>query len=103
MLRAEPTQGPRAFAWKVVWAAFAVAVFSWGVGFYGPSVFLQTLHVERGWPISAISTAISLHFLFSAGLIVYLPEAHRRFGIATVTQAGVALAAAGIFAWANAR
>ena len=26
------------FGWQVVAAAFAVAVFSWGINFYGPSV-----------------------------------------------------------------
>jgi hypothetical protein len=35
------------FGWRVVWAAFVVAVFGWGVGFYGPSVFLQVLHKDR--------------------------------------------------------
>jgi MFS family permease len=92
-----------AFGWKVVRAAFAVAVFSWGVGFYGPAVFLQTLHAERGWAIASISAAVTAHFLFSAGLVAYLPEAHRRFGIAPVTQAGIALSAVGVLAWASAR
>src|SRR3954449_5651141 len=75
-------------AWKVAWTAFVVAVFSWGVAFYGPSVFLQTVHAERGWVISIISLAITTNFLFSAVLVLYLPEAHRRFGIAAVIQAG---------------
>jgi MFS family permease len=89
--------------WKVVWAAFLVAVFSWGVGFYGPSIFLQTLHAYRGWAISTISSAITAHFLFSAVLVTHLPEAHQRFGVARVTQAGVALSVLGTLAWANAR
>ena len=33
---------------------------------------------------ATISTGISIHFLFSAALVTYLPEAHRRFGIARV-------------------
>jgi MFS family permease len=89
------------FGWKVVGAAFLVAVFSWGAGFYGPSVFLQTLHADRGWAISTISSAISTHFLFSAVLVTRLPEAHERFGIANVTQAGVVLSVCGLLAWAN--
>jgi MFS family permease len=99
----EVTRPPSFFGWKVVRAAFLVAAFSWGVGFYGPSVFLQTLHAERGWAISSVSAAITAHFLFSAMLVTCLPEAHRRFGIARVTQAGVAFAALGILAWSNAR
>jgi hypothetical protein len=27
------------FGWQVVAAAFVVAVFSWGINFYGPSVY----------------------------------------------------------------
>jgi hypothetical protein len=53
--------GKRFFGWSVAWAAFALAVFAWGIGFYGPSVFLQFLHTSRGWSISEISTAITFH------------------------------------------
>ena len=38
------------FGWRVVAAAFVVAVFGCGVGFFGPSVFLNVLHERRGWP-----------------------------------------------------
>jgi hypothetical protein len=31
------------FGWKIVGAAFVLAVFGWGIGFYGPSVFLAHL------------------------------------------------------------
>jgi hypothetical protein len=69
------------FGWKVVWVAFLVAVFAWGVGFYGPSVFLLTLHATHGWSIFTISAAITVHFFFSAVIVTYLPEIHRRLGI----------------------
>lgn len=92
----------RFFGWSVAWAAFTLAIFAWGVGFYGPSVFLQTLHASRGWSISEISAAITAHFLFSAVLIAYLPEIHRRFGIARTTFAGAILTAVGLAAWSGA-
>lgn len=95
------TTAPRFPGWSVAWVAFTVAVFAWGVGFYGPSVFLQTLHTTRGWPISIISAAITSHFLLSAAIVAYLPELHRRFGVAKSTIAGVALSALGICAWAS--
>ena len=103
VFRKKNSQVARSFGWKVAWTAFLVAVFSWGIGFYGPSVFLVTLHAAHGWTISSISTAISTHFLFSAVLVTWLPEAHRRFGIAKVTQAAIALSILGLLAWANAR
>jgi len=93
----------RFFGWSVAWSAFAIAVFAWGIGFYGPSVFLQSLHQTRGWPISQISMAITAHFLLSAIAIVYLPEIHRRLGIAKTTFLGAVLTAVGLILWSGAR
>ena len=33
--------------WRVVGAAFVVAVFGWGMGFYGPPVFLSVGAARR--------------------------------------------------------
>ena len=79
-----------------------LAVFAWGIGFYGPPVFLQTLHSSRGWSISEISAAITFHFLLSALLIAYLPEIHRKFGIAGTSFGGALLMAAGLVGWSSA-
>jgi cyanate permease len=93
----------RFFGWSVAWSAFAIAMFAWGIGFYGPSVFLQSLHQTRGWPISQISLAITAHFLLSAIVIAYLPEIHRRLGIAKTTFLGAVLTAAGLILWSSSR
>ncbi|MEH2497752.1 putative MFS family arabinose efflux permease [Bradyrhizobium sp. AZCC 1678] len=93
----------RFFGWSVAWSAFAIAVFAWGIGFYGPSVFLQSLHQTRGWPISQISLAVTGHFLLSAIVIAGLPEIHRRLGIAKTTFLGAVLTAAGLILWSGAR
>ena len=82
---------PIFFGWRVVSAAFVIATFAFGVGFYGPSVFLNTLHVGRGWPVSLISAAITTHFLLSAAIVAHLPALHQRFGLAAVTRAGAIL------------
>ena len=89
-------------SWRVVWVAFIVAMFGWGVGFYGPAVYLPTLHRMHGWPISTISAAITAHYLVSAALIAGLPEAYRRFGVGQITLLGAALAGVGAVVWANA-
>ena len=89
--------------WRVVRVAFVVAVFGWGVGFYGPAVYLPALHQARGWSISTISAAITAHYLVSAALITALPEAYRRWGVGHVTLGGAVLAGAGALAWANAQ
>jgi MFS family permease len=93
----------RFFGWSVAWSAFTIAGFAWGIGFYSPSVFLQSLHESRGWPISQISMAITAHFLLSAIIIAYLPKIHRRLGIAKTTFLGAVLTAAGLILWSNSR
>jgi MFS family permease len=88
------------FGWKVVAAAFTVAVFGWGIGFYGPSVFLHALHQGRGWPVATVSAAITWHYLLSALMIARLPAVHARFGVAAVTRGGAVACALGLLAWA---
>jgi len=56
----------RFYGWRVVHAAFVLAVFGWGIAFYGPPVFLSVIHESRGWSIFLISTAISLQYLVGA-------------------------------------
>jgi MFS family permease len=87
------------FGWKVVVAAFVIAMFTFGVGYYGPAVFLNVLHQQHGWSVSVISSAITVHFLVSAVLVIRLPEAHRRFGIAITTLAGTAALTTGMLCW----
>ena len=91
------------FGWRVVGAAFTIAVFAWGIGFYGPPIFLQTLHQSRGWSASLISVAITTHYLLGAAFIASLAALHRRFGIPAVTRAGAVLTALGLLGWAFAR
>jgi MFS family permease len=87
------------FGWQVVVAAFVLALFSWGINFYGPSVFLHALHAREGWSLSLISAAITLHFLASAALVAWLPALHRRFGLVPVTRAGMLACSVGVLGW----
>ncbi|MCC7049671.1 MAG: MFS transporter [Alphaproteobacteria bacterium] len=96
------TAASRPAGWHAVWTAFAVALFAWGLGFYGLSIFLQTLHATRGWSIAIVSAAVTAHYLASACIVAWLPELHRRFGLALVTGAGVAATALGVVAWSQA-
>ena len=36
------------FGWRVVGAAFVLAVLGWGIGFYGPPIYLQAVQENRG-------------------------------------------------------
>lgn len=102
MIPVPPVQ-PRFFGWSVMWAAFTVAIFGWGVGFYGPPIFLHAVHQARGWPVSLVSAAITCHFLLGAAVVANVASLHRRFGLVAVTRAGALASALGILGWAVAR
>jgi MFS family permease len=91
------------FGWRVVGAACVLAMFAWGVSFYGPPVFLQALHAGKGWPVPLVSTAITAHFLLGAAVVANFAAIQRRFGIVAVTRAGAALTAAGLLGWSCAQ
>ncbi|WP_313906228.1 MFS transporter [Rhizobium leguminosarum] len=91
---------PGFFGWRVVAAAFTVAVFGWGTGFYGPPVYLEVVHQTRGWSIALISGAVTLHFLVGLALIPNLPGLYRRLGLPIVTFAGGVVMAIGVLGWA---
>jgi uncharacterized membrane protein len=90
------------YGWRVVGAAFVLAVFGWGIGFYGPPVFLRVICETRGWPLAMVSTAVTVHFLVGAVVGANLPVLHRRLGVATATKAGALCLAIGVFGWAAA-
>ena len=91
---------PTFYGWRVVGAAFVLAVFGLGMGFHGPAVYLHAVHQGTGWPLALISTAVTVHFLTGAVVVANLPALYRRFGVATVTKAGALLLAIGVFGWA---
>jgi MFS family permease len=90
----------RFYGWIVVAAAFVVAVFGWGVGFYGPPIFLQAVRDTRGWSVALVSGAITVHFLAGAVAVANLPKLYRTFGLAPVTVAGSVSLASGVAGWA---
>jgi uncharacterized membrane protein len=90
------------YGWRVVGAAFVLAVFGWGIGFYGPPVFLSVIREARGWPLALVSTAVTVHFLVGAVVGARLPALHRRFGASVVTKAAALSIAVGILGWATA-
>lgn len=90
------------FGWRVVWAAFTIAIFAWGIGFYGPGIFLQALHDRHGWSVSLISAAITAHFLLGALLVAWFPAVEARLGIMRVVLLGAGLTSIGLVGWSSA-
>ncbi|WP_184255486.1 MFS transporter [Rhodopseudomonas rhenobacensis] len=90
----------RSTAGGVVAAAFTIAVFGWGLGFYGPPIYLHAVRETRGWSLALVSTAITVHFLVGAVVIANLPRLYRRFGLPMITKAGAVALAVGVTGWA---
>jgi len=91
------------FGWRVVAGAFVLATFGWGLGFYGPPVYLHAVQAERHWSVVLVSAAVTAHFLIGAVVVANLPALYRRFGLPTVTKAGAVLLCVGVIGWAVAR
>src|SRR5262249_37270328 len=87
------------FGWRVVAAAFTLAVCGWGMGFYGPPIYLHAVHAARGWSLALVSAAVTMHFLVGAIMVANLPAIYRRFGLAPVTKVGGLALAAGVLGW----
>jgi hypothetical protein len=90
------------YGWRVVVGAFVLAACGWGMGFYGPPIFLHAVQAARGWPLAIVSTAVTVHFLVGAATVANLPALYRRFGLPAVTRAGAIALAAGVLGWAAA-
>lgn len=97
---ATAARAPRRFFGPTVLAAtFVLAVFGWGVGFYGPPVYLQSVVARTGWSVTLVSAMVTLHFLAGALVVARLPRLYRRFGVPTVTLTGAVLLAVGVTGW----
>jgi MFS family permease len=81
---------PRYAGWRVTFVCFVMAIFCWGLGFYGHGIYLAELRRLNGWPASLISSATTVYYLFSAFLVVFVSDALGRLGLRTVVLLGVA-------------
>jgi len=91
------------FGWRVVWAAFVLATFGWGIGFYGPPIYLHAVVERTGWSVALVSAAVTAHFLVGVPVVANMPRLYRRFGISLVTSVGAVLLVVGVVGWAVAR
>lgn len=75
--------------WRIVAVCFVMATFSWGLGFYGQSVYLPELQRLHGWQTSWISSATTLYYLTGAALVVFVGDAIGKVGARVCLIAGV--------------
>jgi MFS family permease len=77
--------------WPAVLACFVTAVFAWGLGFHGISVYLAELHRLQGWSSGLIGGAITSYYLGGAGCMLLIDRALRRLGPGRLLAAGTIL------------
>ncbi|HEY5725241.1 MAG TPA: MFS transporter, partial [Methylomirabilota bacterium] len=90
------------FGWVVVLVAFAIATFGWGLGFYGPGIYLVELHRHHGWPIAFISSAITGYYIVGGVLVMYLGDVFARWGPRRTVLVAVGAMGAGVLGVASA-
>ena len=91
---------PAFFGTWVVRAAFVLAVFGWGVGFYGPPIYLHAVIERTGWSLTLVSAAVTLHYLAGVIVVANLPRLFARFGLPLTIAVGAAVTGLGVLGWA---
>jgi MFS family permease len=82
--------------WNVVGATFVMALFSFGLGFYGLSVHVATLQRLHGWSAAAVSAPVTVYYVAGALLTVWIGDLFERFGPRAVVIGGSLAMAAGL-------
>ena len=85
-----PETSPRYAGWRVVFACFVGAIFAWGFGFYGHSVYIAELHRLHGWPTALISGATTTYYLLGGLVITFVSDALARLGPRKLLLGGMA-------------
>jgi MFS family permease len=80
--------------WRVVLACFIMAMFLFGFGLYGQSVYLAELQRLNGWTAGLISGASTLSLLLCNILAMFTNELAARLGHRRLVLLGVAALAA---------
>jgi MFS family permease len=84
--------------WRVVAFCFLAAVFTWGLGVFGASVYLHEVTTARGWSISLVSAGITVFYLTAALVLPAVGAAIDRRGPRPVIAGGAVLLALGVAA-----
>jgi MFS family permease len=85
--------------WLIVAAAFLVALFGWGLGFYGPGIYLVVLRERHGWSAADIASAITGYYVLGAALVFFfVGPAFDRYGARRVVAVGTFAMGCGVAA-----
>lgn len=83
---------------RVLAGTVVIALFSFGLGFYGIAVYLAVLQQLHGWSASAVSAPVTVYYVAGAVLTAWMARAYGRFGPRAVVTAGTIAMAVGLTA-----
>jgi len=86
------------YGWNVVAATFVMALFTFGLGFYGLTVYVATLQRLHGWSASTVSAPVTVYYVAGALLTTAIGSVYERFGPRLVVIGASVVMAGGIAA-----
>ena len=86
------------YGWNVVGATFVMALWSFGLGFYGLTVYVAALQRLHAWSASAVSAPVTVYYVAGALLTASMGKLFERFGPRVVVAAGCVAMALGLTA-----
>jgi MFS family permease len=84
------------YGWNVVGGTFVMALLSFGLGFYGITVYVATLQRLHGWSASAVSAPVTVYYLAGALLTAAISDLYEHLGPRAVVAGGSIAMAAGV-------
>lgn len=79
------------YGWWIVVACLLMAVVGWSLGTFGMGVYILVLTEQRGFSVSAVSTAATLGYLVSAACLITVGTMTARLGPKPVVTTGAVL------------
>jgi len=80
------------YGWNVMAATFVMAMFSFGLGFYGVTVYVASLQRLHGWSASTVSAPVTVYYVAGALLTATMSGVYERRGPrVVVTVASLAM------------
>src|SRR5438093_8494351 len=86
------------YGWNVVGATFVMALFSFGLGFYGLGVYVAARQRLHGWSAAAVSAPVTVYYVAGALLTMVIGGVYERFGPRAVVAVGSLAMAVGLAA-----
>src|SRR5260370_33630807 len=94
---------PRYHGWWVAFCCFVIALYGWGFGFYGLSLYLVALHKTHGWSPATISAAITFYYIVGAFLMMQVGDTIQKRGARIVVLFAVGRTGLDVLCFAVAR